>query len=113
MKDRSLCLWVPKTYARGIAVESVQLIDGIGGSARAFMGTWTDGLCRGGRLVYQRDDGPMTRANGHPTDGTVGTPRPFGNRSGGTPLVVSRETADIGELDDLPEFGRLYWAMVG
>ncbi len=78
---------VPKTYARGIAVELVQLNDGIGGSVRAFMGTWTDGLCRGRRLVYQRDDGSMTRANGQPKDGIVGTPRPFGNRSGGTPLV--------------------------
>ncbi len=63
--------------------------------------------------MYQRDDGPMTRANGRPREGTVGTPRPFGNRSGGTPLVASLETANIGELDDLPELGRLYRAMVG
>ncbi len=63
--------------------------------------------------MYQRDDGPMTRANSHREDGTVGTARPFGNRSGGTPLVVSQGTADIGELDDLPEFGRLYRVMVG
>ena len=69
-------MWVPKTYARGIAVELVQLNDGIGGSARAFMDTWTDGLCRGRRVGYQRDDGSMTGANGQPKDGTVGTPRP-------------------------------------
>ncbi len=57
--------------------------------------------------MYRRDDGPMTRANGHPEAGAVGTARSLGNSSGGSPLVVSLKSADIGELDDLAKLGRL------
>jgi len=34
-------------------------------------------------------------------------------RSGGTPLVMTLKAADIRELDDLPELGRLHRAMLG
>jgi hypothetical protein len=37
----------------------------------------------------------------------------LGSRSGGATLVVSLKTADIRELDDLPQLRRLHGAMVG
>ena len=53
------------------------------------------------------DDAPMSRVNGQSEDETVGTEKSLGNGSRDTPLVVALETADIRELDHLPELGWL------